>query len=40
MTPLNEISDAGVRKLAEDIIRAHQPEIGQMHTWMKERKKH
>lgn len=31
---------AGMQKLAEDIVRAQQPEIDQMQAWLKEQKKH
>ncbi|EQA8868621.1 CopM family metallochaperone [Citrobacter braakii] len=39
-TQLKYGKDPEMRKLAEDIIRAQQPEIDQMQTWLKEQKKH
>lgn len=39
-TQLKYGKDPELRKLAEDIIRAQQPETDQMQTWLKEQKKH
>ncbi|EGB2811953.1 DUF305 domain-containing protein [Salmonella enterica] len=39
-TQLKYSKDPEMRKLAEDIIRAQQPEIDQMQTRLKEHKKH